>query len=77
MKLSAKERGELARLNIVAEACEEAIGVLLDDTGPLYRLPELVRGAIRGELDSVIRTIEIARDDALEMADRLEAKRTR
>ena len=46
----------------VAEACESAIALLLDDTGPLWDLPPEIRAAIRGDLDSAIHTLETARD---------------
>ena len=57
-KAEQRRAAERERQADIAQKCNEAIAVLLDDTGPLFALPEEIRRAIRGDLDSAVRTLE-------------------
>lgn len=69
-----RARAERKRQALVAELCADAINVLLDDTGPLYALPRDIRAAIRGDLDSAVRTLEDAKDRAEAAAEEPETE---
>lgn len=56
-KAEQRRAAERKRQADIVEKCDDALNALLDDTGPLYALPEDIRRAIRGDLDSAVRTL--------------------
>lgn len=60
IKLNAESKRQAA----IAEACSNAIDALLDDTGPLAALPEDIRAAIRGDIDSAVSTLSRVQEAA-------------
>lgn len=59
-----RARAERKRQASIAKTCEDAIAMLLDDTGALGALPPGIKKLIRGDLDGIVRTLEAERDKA-------------
>lgn len=72
MRDNNKRRAEAFRQLLIAESCESAIHALMDDSGPISRLPRSIKMAIQGDLDSAIRTLESAQEKAEAAAEGLQ-----
>lgn len=64
-----RANAERKRQALIAEQCSDAINMLLDDTGPLAQLPDNIRCAIRGDIESAVRTLTAEMEKAEEASE--------